>query len=158
MRRFQCPLWLLLLHASGLETFVLPPWSLARGYLAVGAISMAFQVLLFAAIALTSPTFVAVGQLLVAPLSMAMDMLSLHYALPPPALLGTAAILAAILLVVYAPNADAAMRRAWRRARACVTGRAERKELLRARGERSDAARGDDPNPASPAAVVLGAE
>lgn len=42
-----------------------------------------WQVLLFAAIAITSPTFVAVGQLLVPPLSMAYDFLFSGYG--PPA-------------------------------------------------------------------------
>ena len=45
-------------------------------------------------------SFVAVGQLLVAPISMLWDGLQLHYAMPPKALVGTAGIICALALVI----------------------------------------------------------
>lgn len=138
---FTAPLWLALLHVSGVETFSLPPWALARGYIAVGLLMSVYQLMLFSAIALTSPTFVAVGQLLVAPISMVWDVVELQYALPPAALLGTVAIVAALALVIVAARSDAAMRRSlvWLLG-AGGRRRTERKWLLRASGERSDVA------------------
>ena len=97
---------------------------------------MLYQVCLFAAIALTSPTLVAVGQLLVAPISMVWDGIALHYMMPPSALLGTVGIIAALALVIYASKVDGAMLRGLR----VLRGRpSDQKRLLRvARGERSD--------------------
>ena len=113
----SAPIWLACLNASGVEPFELPPWDLACGYALVGGMMAAYQVLLFAAIALTSPTFVAVGQLLVSPISIAWDAIELHYAMPPVALLGTAAIIAALCLVIGAPTVDAVALQWWRACR-----------------------------------------
>ena len=57
---------------------------------------------------------VAVGQLLVSPISIAWDAAELHYAMPPVALLGTVAIIAALCLVIGAPSVDAVAVRWWR--------------------------------------------
>ena len=105
------PLWVGGLHATGIESFEWPPWHLARGYLIVSMLMCAFQLMLFSAIALTSPTHVAVGQLLVSPLSMLWDALELGYSLPPMAMAGTAAIVTAIAVVTLAAHSDAALLR-----------------------------------------------
>lgn len=98
--------WVLLCDASGLEEFELPPAEITRQYALVALMMGLYQVLLFAAIATTSPTFVAVGSLLVTPVSMLWDSLLLSYRLPPPAVAGVAAIIFAIVLVVYAEPLD----------------------------------------------------
>jgi drug/metabolite transporter (DMT)-like permease len=128
----SAPIWLLLLHLSGIEPFEMPPWHLARGYLIVAFMMMVYQVQLFAAIAITSPTFVAVGQLLVAPISMLIDLIDpkTHYTLPPPALIGTCGIIGALALVIYARAGDAAMREALERVREWCGWSRRRKRLV----------------------------
>uniref|UniRef100_A0A6U7P2G0 EamA domain-containing protein n=1 Tax=Haptolina brevifila TaxID=156173 RepID=A0A6U7P2G0_9EUKA len=101
------PLWLYILDASGVEAFELPPPPLRSGYMLVALFMGLYQVLLFAAIALTSPMFVAVGQLLVSPVSMLWDLIELHYRLPFVGVLGTVAIMVALLLVLLASDLDA---------------------------------------------------
>lgn len=101
------PVWLALLHFTGIERVAVPPAETAVGYAVVACMMALYQILLFSCIAVTSPTFAAVGQLLVSPVSMLWDALSLHFVLPPIALVGTAAIALALVLVLAAPALDA---------------------------------------------------
>jgi len=101
------PVWLLLLHVTHVEPFEWPPPDAARGYALVAAMMGAYQVLLFAAIAITSPTFVAVGQLLVPPLSMAYDFLFSGYALSPLGLMGAFTVVVALGVMLSSDQIDA---------------------------------------------------
>ena len=62
--------------------------------------------MLFAAIAITSPTFVAVGQLLVPPLSMLWDVVASHYVLSALGILGVVTVIGALGIMLAAEAID----------------------------------------------------
>ena len=139
------PLWLALLDATGCEVFEWPPAELAPGYAVAAAASALFQACLFAAVALTSPTFVALATLLVAPASYLADWASHDYQLPPVALGGTWAVMGAIVVMLRAEWLDARLSRLWRRPwRRCALCPLCRPTRARAAGSVFAAARAAD--------------
>jgi len=100
------PLWVLLLHSTQIELFEWPPADVARGYAIVALMMSGFQVLLFAAIAVTSPTFAAVGQLMVPPLSMLWDYVAFRFALSPLGICGSFMVIIAILFMLQNERVD----------------------------------------------------
>merc|ERR1719240_1219560 len=87
-----------LLDLSGIEAFEMPTPELARSYGMVAVLMAMYQACLLAAIALTSPTFVAMGTMLAVPAAIGFDFVLKGYVVPLVALLGIAAILAAFAL------------------------------------------------------------
>ena len=71
-----------------------------------------YQACLLAAIALTSPTFVAMGTMLAVPASIAVDFLLKGYVVPLIALFGIVGILAAFGLLMFAERVDIVLGRA----------------------------------------------
>lgn len=100
------PVYAYVLDATGIERWETPPLSVVLDYSGVALLMGAYQILLFAAIALTSPTLVAVGSLLVSPISMVWDIMDFGFVMPTPALAGVMAILTALILMLRARMVD----------------------------------------------------
>jgi len=101
-----------LLDATGIETFVMPTPELMRSYALVAACMASYQACLLAAIALTSPTYVAMGTMLAVPASIGFDFVLKAYVVPPVALLGILALLAAFALLIFAERIEPQLCRA----------------------------------------------
>jgi len=116
-----CPL-AYTLHATGIETFEMPTPELVRGYGLVAVLMATYQACLLAAIALTSPTFAAMGTMLAVPASIAVDFLLKGYLVPPMAFLGILAIVLAFFSLFFADRFDDALHRAKNTAlKSCTT-------------------------------------
>ena len=94
------------LDATGLEEFALPSPALARGYALVAILMAMYQACLLAAIALTSPTFVAMGTMLAVPGSIAMDFVLRGSLVPVLGVGGILLILAAFGCLIFAAKID----------------------------------------------------
>ena len=77
-----------------------------RGYGLVALLMAAYQACLLAAIALTSPTFVAMGTMLAVPTSIGGDFFFKGYVVPYVALLGILAIVGAFVILIFADRLD----------------------------------------------------
>lgn len=100
------PLLAFFLHATGIEPFSAPPVDLAYNYAIVAGLMASYQACLLAAIALTSPTFVAMGTMLAVPASIGLDFVLKGYIAPPVALLGVLGIVAAFLVLCVSERID----------------------------------------------------
>ena len=103
---FTLPILTLVLHYSGFEPFELPTPELLRGYGLVAVMMASYQACLLAAIALTSPTFVAMGTMLAVPASILFDFTLKAYVPPPVAMLGILGIVLAFTLLVFADRLE----------------------------------------------------
>jgi len=101
-----------LLHVTGIETFVMPTTAALRGYGMVAVLMALYQACLLAAIALTSPTFVAMGTMLNVPLAIAFDYTFKGYIVPAISLVGIVILLAALAIMVFAGSFDSCCCRA----------------------------------------------
>lgn len=91
---------------TGIERFEYPTPELVRGYAIVAVLMATYQACLLSAIALTSPTFVALGTMLAVPASIAVDFVLKGYIVPPVALLGILGIVSAFLLLFVSERID----------------------------------------------------
>ena len=96
-----------LLHYSGFEPFEVPPMELAKSYGLVALLMAAYQTCLLAAIALTTPTFVAVGAMLSVPASITYDFFARGYVVPVLSRWGIVGIILSFGLLVIASRVDA---------------------------------------------------
>lgn len=95
------PVALLLLHLTGIETFVLPPAGLLWKYGLVAITMALYETCVLAAIALTSPTFVATGSILAIPGAMLWDYIELRHVESASSLGGIGVITVAFVLLVF---------------------------------------------------------
>jgi len=96
-----------LLDYSGFEPFVMPPPEVARSYGVVALLMAVYQACLLAAIALTTPTFVAMGTMLTVPISMLYDFFARGYVVPTLSQLGIVGIVAAFAVLIFSEQVDA---------------------------------------------------
>ena len=101
--------WAFVLDFTSIEPFVMPSPELMRGYGIVAVLMAAYQACLLASIALTSPTFVAMGTMLAVPASIAADHALKGYVVPMVALVGMGAIVSAFVLLMLADRVDEAL-------------------------------------------------
>jgi len=94
------------LHYSGIESFELPTVELARSYGVVACLMAVYQACLLAAIALTSPTFVAMGSMLTVPASMMYDYIVRGYVVPPLSQLGIVGVIIAFGMLFFSGTMD----------------------------------------------------
>jgi len=99
---------LLLLDYSGLEPFVMPPYAIMQSYGVVALLMAAYQACLLAAIALTTPTFVAMGSMLTVPVSMIYDYFVRGYVVPQLSQLGIGGILFFFGVLLFSNQVDSA--------------------------------------------------
>jgi len=98
---------IVLLDYSGFEPFVMPPPEVARSYGVVALLMAVYQACLLAAIALTTPTFVAMGTMLTVPISMLYDFFARGYVVPTLSQLGIVGIVAAFAVLIFSEQVDA---------------------------------------------------
>ena len=96
----------MLLHYTGIETFAIPPPELAKAYAMVAILMGVYQACSLAAIALTSPTFVAMGSMFTVPASMLYDYAVRGYVVPPLSRVGILGIVLAFALLTMASQTD----------------------------------------------------
>lgn len=112
------------MDASGIEEFEMPSPELARSYAIVAVLMAAYQACLLASIALTSPTFVAMGTMLAIPGSIAYDFVLKGYLVSAVAFAGICLILAAFAVLSFANQIDDLLGIARRKAlRSCEPNR-----------------------------------
>jgi len=102
---------LALLDVTGVETFEWPPAEVIPSYFAVAILMALYQTCVLAAIALTSPTFVAMGSCLAIPAAMTWDFLAYSHVESLLSLTGiTLIVLAFLLLVLFSRGGDRHLR------------------------------------------------
>ena len=90
-----------------MQRFSFPPAPMLVGYLVVATMMGCYMLCLFAALAHTNPTFVAVGSLFVTPVTLVWDIAAGRTAsISVLSLLGMALLLGALLVVIYAEGLD----------------------------------------------------
>lgn len=129
------PLIMALSDAGGLEAFSWPPAVMTAGYLAVALMMALYMCCLYGALAYSTPTFVSVCSLFVAPVTLVWDVAagraaSVHVL----ALLGIALLIGSLCLVIFADELDERLRGRCRRWRCCSLSL--RQPLLHERHER----------------------
>mmetsp|Transcript_45119 Transcript_45119/g.118344 ORF Transcript_45119/g.118344 Transcript_45119/m.118344 type:complete len:441 (-) Transcript_45119:305-1627(-) len=105
------PIILATAHATGLEEFSWPPVAMAGGYVLVATMMALYMCCLYSALAFSSPTFVSVSSLFVAPVTLIWDVAagragSVSYV----AFLGVAFLIGSLLLIIFAEEIDANLR------------------------------------------------
>ena len=111
-----------LLDLTGVETYQLPTPELARSYGFVAILMAMYQACLLAAIALTTPTFVAMGTMLAVPGSILFDFVYKGYLVSLIGMSGIALIITAFAFLLFANTIDEALGYARRTAlRSCDT-------------------------------------
>ena len=95
-----------ILDYTGVEHFVMPPEGVLRSYGIVAMLMAVYQTCLLAAIALTTPTFVATGSMITVPASMFFDYFMHGYVVPPLSQLGIIGIVGAFGLLFVSPAID----------------------------------------------------
>ena len=109
-----------LLDLTGVETYELPTPELARSYGFVAVLMAMYQACLLAAIALTTPTFVAMGTMLAVPGSILFDFVYKGYLVSLIGMSGIVLIITAFAFLLFANTIDEALGYARRRAlRSC---------------------------------------
>lgn len=103
---------LVLAHASGVEPFSWPPPRMLAGYCLVALMMTAYMACLLAALAYSTPTFVAVVSLFVTPVTLLWDLAAGRArSLTPLALCGMALLICALLAVIFHDSFDLKLRR-----------------------------------------------
>jgi len=95
-----------LLHYTGMEEFEMPTVDVARGYGMVALLMALYQACLLAAIALTTPTFVAMGTILAIPASVAFDYVFRGYLVPLLSVIGMLVLLFAFCVLIFSNSVD----------------------------------------------------
>jgi len=109
----------------------MPTPELIRLYGTVALLMATYQACLLAAIALTSPTFIAIGTMLAVPASIGVDYVLKGYVVPMIARLGILGIVGAFVLLMFAERIDALLLTARKAAlSSCEPKRAADKTLI----------------------------